>query len=433
MSTSDAVAPFVAALKQNRMSKQQSTSSSESSSSSSSESSTDDHDSSSLPAPPAAATASSSSSSSSPVVDSSAPATGNVFSHYYGQLAHQQNMLADHVRTSTYQSAFYSNPSDFAGAAVLDVGTGSGVLAFFAVQAGARQVYAVEMSKAANAARLLVKSNNCEERITVIQGKMEEVDIPEMVDVIVSEPLGFLLVHERMLESFLTARDKWLKPGGKMFPSNSTIFVQPFTDQSIWDEQKLKADFWAETSFYGIDLSALKEQAMVEHFSQPVVGYFHPNILIAGTPAKKFFDFQTAPISSLLSFSVPFSFEVTTTSICHGLACWFDCDFLGSEATIVLSTAPDKPGTHWYQCRLLLRDPLAVNRGQRLHGIMHFTANDSYSYDVKLEAMVGDGTFVPRSDNDIHLQDQHYHYLTSASSAVDSQGKGHVLGNAGQV
>ncbi|POM74668.1 Histone-arginine methyltransferase [Phytophthora palmivora] len=66
----------------------------------------------------------------------------NPFSQYYGMLLHQQNMLQDHVRTGTYERAMLSNPSDFRDKVVLDVGTGSGILAFFAIKAGARKVYA---------------------------------------------------------------------------------------------------------------------------------------------------------------------------------------------------------------------------------------------------------------------------------------------------
>ncbi len=40
-----------------------------------------------------------------------------------------------------------------------------------------------------------------------------QVDIPEKIDVIISEPMGYMLFNERMLESFLHAK-KWLKPGG---------------------------------------------------------------------------------------------------------------------------------------------------------------------------------------------------------------------------
>jgi hypothetical protein len=52
----------------------------------------------------------------------------------------------------------------------------------------------------------------------------------------------------------------------------------------------------------------------------------------------------------------------------HGFAGWFDLDFCGSTETVHFSTAPECPGTHWYQCRLLFREPLAVNRGQTVTG-----------------------------------------------------------------
>ena len=56
---------------------------------------------------------------------------------YYGKLWHQQNMLQDHVRTSTYNTAILQNKSDFLGKVVMDVGAGSGILSFFSAQAGA--------------------------------------------------------------------------------------------------------------------------------------------------------------------------------------------------------------------------------------------------------------------------------------------------------
>lgn len=51
------------------------------------------------------------------------------------------------------------------------------------------------------------------DKITVIAGKIEEIEIPEKVDVIISEPMGYMLYNERMLETYLHAK-KWLKPGG---------------------------------------------------------------------------------------------------------------------------------------------------------------------------------------------------------------------------
>ncbi|GMH87541.1 hypothetical protein TrST_g13302 [Triparma strigata] len=357
---------------------------------------------------------------------------GNIFSKYYSQLSHQQNMLTDHVRTKTYLQAFFKNTVDFQGANCLDVGTGSGILAFFCVQAGAKEVWGVEMSRITIAAKKLVSSNGLSSKIHIVKGKMEEVTLPKKVDVIVSEPLGFLLVHERMLESYITGRDRYLKPGGKMFPSNSTIYTAPFTDEPLYAETCQKSDFWCNNDFMGVDLTALHETSMEEAFGQPVVGYFHPDILLSDDRGTHFVDFHTVTHEALKSFEIDFQHTITKTAVCHGIACWFDCDFSGSQETVVLKTGPEAPGTHWYQCRLMFRSPLAVNKNQILNGRLTFRANDSFSYDVKVEAGIDCNPRI-ETENMVFLQDQHYHYLYAEESAVDAQGMGHVRGNEGQV
>ena len=72
----------------------------------------------------------------------------------------QKDMLEDHKRTGAYHQAILNNRSSFQDKAVLDVGTGSGILAIFAAQAGARKVYAVEATDMAKVAKRLVDSNN---------------------------------------------------------------------------------------------------------------------------------------------------------------------------------------------------------------------------------------------------------------------------------
>lgn len=126
---------------------------------------------------------------------------------------------------------------------VLDVGAGSGILSFFAAQAGAKKVYAIEASNMALHARQLVESNNVADRIQVICGKIEEIELQDMVDIIISEPMGYMLYNERMLETYLHAR-KWLKPGGKMFPTEGDLHVAPFSDEALYMEQYNKANFW---------------------------------------------------------------------------------------------------------------------------------------------------------------------------------------------
>ncbi|CAI5967479.1 unnamed protein product [Closterium sp. NIES-65] len=99
---------------------------------------------------------------------------------------------------------------------VLDVGTGSGILAIWAAQAGARRVYAVEATDMAQHATTLARANGVADRVTVLQESMEDVQLPEKVDVIISEWMGYFLVRESMLDSVLVARDRWLKPGGSL-------------------------------------------------------------------------------------------------------------------------------------------------------------------------------------------------------------------------
>jgi type I protein arginine methyltransferase len=35
------------------------------------------------------------------------------------------------------------------------------------------------------------------------------------------------------------------------------------------------------------------------------------------------------------------------SAIMHGFGCWFDVEFRGTTAVVVLSTGPGSPGTHW--------------------------------------------------------------------------------------
>lgn len=90
---------------------------------------------------------------------------------------------------------------------------------------------------------------------------------------ILSEPIGVLLVHERMLESFIYARDTFLKPGGKLLPDAGTIYLSPFTDAALWTQTMSKVRFWETKNFMGVDFSPLARDARDEIFGQPVVGY----------------------------------------------------------------------------------------------------------------------------------------------------------------
>ncbi|CAF0716934.1 unnamed protein product [Brachionus calyciflorus] len=325
---------------------------------------------------------------------------------FYSLLSQQQNMMQDYVRTATYQKAIFDNSVDFEGKVVLDVGAGSGILSFFAAQAGAAKVYAVEASSMAQHANALIKSNGMQNKIKVIAGKIEDIELPEKVDVIISEPMGYMLLNERMLESYLHAK-KFLKPNGKMYPTQGDLYVAPFTDEALFMEQAAKANFWTQNSFYGVDLSVLKPVAFDEYFKQPVVDTFDPRIIIA-PPVKHSINFLTASESDLLNIEIPIKFDVQAASVVHGLAFWFDVAFIGSTVQTWLSTAPTQPLTHWYQVRCLFPQPFLVTRAAQLVGKVTLKTNKKQSYDVSMVITVEGSTQV--FSNTLDLKNPYFRY-----------------------
>uniref|UniRef100_A0A672ZDJ6 type I protein arginine methyltransferase n=1 Tax=Sphaeramia orbicularis TaxID=375764 RepID=A0A672ZDJ6_9TELE len=319
---------------------------------------------------------------------------------FHSCLSQQQSLLQDYLRTATYQRAILLNDIDFRDKVVLDVCCGSGVLSFFAVQAGATRVYTVEPSPMAKHTQVLVQANCLTERITVLEGEVEDVDCPAMVDVIVSEPMGYMLLSERLIESFLYAR-KWLKPNGLMFPSSGDIHVAPFSDEQLYFEHYARATFWQQRSFYSVNLSALHSAAVDEFFRQPILDTFDIQVLVARS-VKHCINFMEAKEEDLHRVEIPFVFTLLQSGLVHGLAFWFDVAYLGSKTTVWLSTAPTEPLTRWYQVRCLLQTPLFAKLGQTLSGSVLLTANDRQSYDIHITATVDQSGF--RSGNILDLK-----------------------------
>ena len=114
------------------------------------------------------------------------------FDNYKRQLA----LLLDRNRTLKYKYAIFKaiKPED----SVIDFGSGTGILGFFALQAGASHVYAIEETSIIDYAKKLAKQNNFEDKITFIKksgSKVTKEDIPEKVDIILSEPISNLLLE----------------------------------------------------------------------------------------------------------------------------------------------------------------------------------------------------------------------------------------------
>ena len=68
--------------------------------------------------------------------------------------------------------------------------------------------------------------------VEVIQGTIETVSLPEKVDIIISEWMGYFLLRESMLDSVLVARDRFLKPGGALYPSHARLYFALMRSQN---------------------------------------------------------------------------------------------------------------------------------------------------------------------------------------------------------
>ncbi len=86
-----------------------------------------------------------------------------------------------------------------------------------------------------------------------------------------------------------------------------------------------------------------------------------------------------------MNFNIKLEFTIPKATLVHGIACWFDSIFDGSAKEIILSTSPFESPTHWYQVRLLLLEPLAVNKNEILAGEITFKANNLQSYYIYLK------------------------------------------------
>merc|ERR1711981_1019193 len=241
--------------------------------------------------------------------------------YYFDSYAHfgiHEEMLKDEVRTLTYRNSMWHNKHLFKGKVVLDVGCGTGILSMFAAKAGAKQVYGVDMSGIVEQATKIVASNGLADKITIIGGKIEEVNLPvDKVDVIISEWMGYCLFYESMLDTVLYARDKWLQPEGLMFPDKASLFMTAIEDHE-YKEQKI---YWWD-SVYGFDMSAIRQIAL----SELLVDVVDAKQVVTDSCMMKEIDLKTVKVEEL-NFKVPFTIRSRRNDYIHAFVCFFNVEF----------------------------------------------------------------------------------------------------------
>ncbi|EED19507.1 histone H4 arginine methyltransferase RmtA [Talaromyces stipitatus ATCC 10500] len=287
-----------------------------------------------------------------------------------------EEMLKDDVRTRSYRDSIYQNKHIFKDKIVLDVGCGTGILSMFAVRAGAKHVIGVDMSSIIEKAREIVAVNGMADKITLLQGKMEEVTLPfPKVDIIVSEWMGYFLLYESMLDTVLYARDRYLAPGGKIFPDQATIYVAGIEDGEYKDD---KIGFW--DNVYGFNYSPMKDVALTE----PLVDTVEMKAVVTDPCAVLTLDLYTVTPADL-SFKVPYSLPVKRNDFIHAIIAWFDIQFTACHKPITFSTGPHAKYTHWKQTVFYLRDVLTVEEEEAVSGYLENKPNAKNKRDLDIK------------------------------------------------
>lgn len=298
--------------------------------------------------------------------------------YYFDSYSHfgiHEEMLKDVVRTKTYQNVIYQNKFLFKDKVVLDVGAGTGILSLFCAKAGAAHVYAVECSDMADMAKQIVETNGFSDVVTVLKGKMEEIELPvAKVDLIISEWMGYFLLFENMLNTVLYARDKWLVDDGAVLPDKASLFLTAIEDAEYKDD---KIEFW--NNVYGFDMSCIKKQAMME----PLVDTVDQNQIVTNCQLLKTMDIcNMAPGDA--SFTAPFKLVAQRNDYIHALVAYFDVSFTKCHKLMGFSTGPKSRATHWKQTVLYLEDVLTICEGETISGNMTVAPNKKNPRDIDI-------------------------------------------------
>jgi hypothetical protein len=181
-------------------------------------------------------------------------------------------MLDDDLRVRAYLEGIAANVRE--GDVVVDIGTGTGILALAAARAGARHVYAVEASAIGRVAQRMFEANDYADRITWIPGWSTQIELPERADVLVSEIIGDEPLDEHVLEVFADARRRLLKPYARSVPSRLRVLGQGVSVPRTWAARHVftqeAADAWREA--YRLDFAPLVSAAAsgaTSHFVRP--------------------------------------------------------------------------------------------------------------------------------------------------------------------
>jgi len=245
----------------------------------------------------------------------------------------------------------------------------------------------------------IIEHNGYTNCVTVLEGEASNVQLPDgvLADVLISEWMGFYLLHESMLDAVVTARDRLLRCGGAVFPSTATLYACPV---SIKEYCAQNFDFWQDIC--GFDFSEAGLVMRQKCLTSPQVMTVSEKSLLAEPQQLLSVDLHYVNAADVCTVMASLDFVVQQNDLMHGFALWFDVQFDGSHS-VTLDTSPSAPPTHWQQTVVLLPDTLLVNRDSLVQCRMLLQQADNHRrYNITIEMLeddVSDDDSIDREEN----------------------------------
>lgn len=260
------------------------------------------------------------------------------------RIEYHRTLIADHVRNEAFFSALKA--AIVPGKSVVaDIGAGTGLLGLMASKLGAKEVFLFETAEVAAVAGAVLKANKAK-RCHLIPCHSTEFRDKLAVDIIVSETLGNYALEENIIATLADARQRFLKPGGKVIPNRIIQYVAPVVSPRI--DSELRA--WERVG-HGLDLSVAQTMSL----NNAYVRALKPDEVLDGCRSSMVWDEIDLTSETKSKRRGEAEWRLPRPATIYGLATWWKVEL---SAAVGFSTGPLSPRTHWEQLYFPLLSPI---------------------------------------------------------------------------
>lgn len=223
-----------------------------------------------------------------------------------------------------------------------------------------------------------MKNNTFAHILQVFHTKIEDVELPTKVDIIVSEWMGFYLLHEGMLDSIIFARNKFLIEGGIIFPEECYIYTAPCELKELFVEWD---DIW------GVKMGDFGKELRKSYQLKPLVTCVQKSDLLSDGNEVCKLNLNSVNTVDIDKITKKFVIPSERHGKFQGVCIWFTVIFPDNSARsdhVILSTSPLDPLTHWKQTVIVLPDEIEVEEQEPIAYELLLTRSEEMSHSYKI-------------------------------------------------